>query len=187
MPWPIVFSDVVTPWGEVIPCRNKVRFSGGLAFIKASNSETEFIIEAEDLAIVAPHRWSENNGYAKCAINRVTHSMQWLLCDGWSKGTPVDHINRIRRDNRRSNLRLSSVADNAHNLSMFKTNSSGYPGVTKHKATGKWHAEMAFERGGERTHLSGGYFDSFHEACKKSQEMRASRGYFTHPIPCQAP
>jgi hypothetical protein len=183
MAWPIHFKPVETPWGETVMCRNSVRFAGGLAFIKASNSLIEFLIDERDLARVAPYHWSSNNGYAKTNINRVTTSMQWLLCDGWSKGVPVDHINRVRNDNRRLNLRLSSVQGNAHNLPIYKRNTSGYPGVHWHSASKKWHVDIAQTNGGVRRHSSGGYFKCFHEACRKSKEIRDANGYFTHPLP----
>ena len=51
----------------------------------------------------------------------------------------VDHINGDKKDNRWSNLRLASHAENNQNkpLSTSK-NTSGIKGVSFHKTTGRW-------------------------------------------------
>lgn len=43
----------------------------------------------------------------------------------------VDHINRDKLDNRRSNLRFISNSRNIHNRGLLSTNTSGYKGVFK--------------------------------------------------------
>jgi hypothetical protein len=51
------------------------------------------------------------------------------------KGISVDHINRVRNDNRMKNLRLCTIAENNRNLSVKTDNrsSSIYKGVRKRK------------------------------------------------------
>jgi hypothetical protein len=183
MAWPVVFTPVTLPTGEVVQCRNSVRFYRGLAYVKASNSSCEFIVDIRDLHKIAMHHWSENYGYAKCAFKRKTIGMAWLLCKNWKPGMHVDHINRIRHDNRSANLRIATVSENAHNLPIYKTNTSGYPGVYWSTHAGMWSVEMVWEKDGKRSKKSGGYFKSFKAACEKSKEMRESRGYFVHPVP----
>lgn len=56
------------------------------------------------------------------------------------KGLFVDHINRNGLDNRRSNLRIVSHADNVHNQGLFKNNTSGFKGVYKKGV--KWVAQI---------------------------------------------
>ena len=63
-------------------------------------------------------------------------------------GLVVDHINHDGLDNRRSNLRLATYAQNAANRRRGKTN-SGYKGVTW---TGTAWSAAAFVRG-KRRHL----------------------------------
>ena len=51
----------------------------------------------------------------------------------------IDHINRIRNDNRIENLRWSTHSENSQNLSEFKTNTSGTQNVMYAKNMDKWH------------------------------------------------
>lgn len=52
----------------------------------------------------------------------------------------VDHINRNKLDNRRSNLRLASHSQNMFNVGKRKNSSSQYKGVSRLSANGKWRA-----------------------------------------------
>lgn len=60
------------------------------------------------------------------------HRIIWLMHTG-NDPFPheIDHINRIRDDNRIDNLRLVTHADNMNNKSLYKSNKIGYKGVTK--------------------------------------------------------
>ena len=51
----------------------------------------------------------------------------------------VDHINRIKTDNRIENLRWATHLENMQNLSEYKTNTSGTPNVYYAKDRDKWH------------------------------------------------
>lgn len=74
----------------------------------------------------------------------------------------VDHINRDRSDNRRSNLRLCSLAENNRNGSIRSNNNSGFKGVSWDKARGKWQAGIGLN--GTRKAL--GRFDSAEDAAR---------------------
>ena len=56
----------------------------------------------------------------------------------------VDHINRIRHDNRISNLRPATRAENSHNKCKSSASSSGYIGVSWRPDLCKWEARIAF-------------------------------------------
>lgn len=49
------------------------------------------------------------------------------------KDMQVSHLNGNRLDNRKSNLRICNVAENAVNRRAFKTNKTGFKGVRKTK------------------------------------------------------
>ena len=55
----------------------------------------------------------------------------------------TDHVNRNPLDNRRENLRICTNAQNAWNRGKQKSNISGYKGVSFHKPTKKWRAIIA--------------------------------------------
>jgi hypothetical protein len=54
----------------------------------------------------------------------------------------VDHINRNRIDNRRSNLRYATRTQNQANKNKQKNNCSGYKGVSRHQT--KWEARIKY-------------------------------------------
>lgn len=52
----------------------------------------------------------------------------------------VDHINSDGLDNRRENLRMATRHENQRNQRLRRVNTSGYKGVSWHKASKKWRA-----------------------------------------------
>ncbi|MEC0328736.1 HNH endonuclease [Paenibacillus macerans] len=79
------------------------------------------------------------------------------------KGTVVDHINGNKLDNRRENLRIVSQTENqANRHSPNRNNTTGYRGVSWHKAARKYEAGTNF--GGQRQFL--GLFDTAKEAAR---------------------
>ena len=84
------------------------------------------------------------------------HRLAWLYTYGqWPAGW-LDHVNRNRADNRIENLREATPTLNARNAGRRVDNSSGVRGVTWHKATQKWLAQIAV--GGVSHHI--GVFES---------------------------
>lgn len=75
-------------------------------------------------------------------------------------GYYTDHINLNKRDNRRSNLRSVTNAQNTVNREKQCNNTSGYKGVTWSKAVNKWAAQL--HHNGRHLHL--GCFDSKEDA-----------------------
>ena len=110
--------------------------------------------------------------YRKTTINYVSyahHRLVWV----WHNGDPgqmvVDHINRDRHDDRIENLRLATHSENRRSSGMFKTNSSGYKGVTFEKTVGRWKAYIYLNN--KRKHL--GTFPTKEEAAAAYQQAAA--------------
>lgn len=62
------------------------------------------------------------------------------ICTSAPKGMDVDHIDRDGLNNRLSNLRICTRAENLHNGKIKRTNTSGFKGIRKNH--GKWEARM---------------------------------------------
>jgi hypothetical protein len=88
------------------------------------------------------------------------HRLAWLYMTGeWPK-CEIDHINRVRSDNRFTNLRQATSTQNKHNTTDRITNTSGHRGVTWHKHRNKWQAQISVAG----THHYLGMFDNIEDA-----------------------
>ncbi len=74
----------------------------------------------------------------------------------------VDHIDRNPSNNHVDNLRDASKCINAINTNKPLNNTSGFKGVSLHKKTNKWTAQLKFK--GRKIHL--GLFDNIEDAVK---------------------
>jgi len=98
------------------------------------------LVDTKDVALIENHNWSLGlRGYPTKGKGKTLHH---VIMGKPIKGQVVDHINRDKLDNRRSNLRFVNAKDNARNISMQKNNTSGYRGVWFRKDTEKWVANI---------------------------------------------
>lgn len=67
----------------------------------------------------------------------LAHRLAWLYVNGEMPDGEIDHINRIRTDNRISNLRAVSRKQNCENLGVRSDNTTGFRGVRKDNRPGK--------------------------------------------------
>jgi len=90
------------------------------------------------------------------------HRIAWLYMTGeWPKDQ-IDHINRIKSDNRFSNLRECTAQQNSRNTATSNKNKSGYKCVHWRGLPKKWAAGISV--GGEYIEL--GLFDCRHDAAR---------------------
>lgn len=86
-------------------------------------------------------------GYIKVARrkrNYFVHRLIWVLVHGEiPEGLQIDHINGCKSDNRITNLRLATQAENMSNIPVSPRNTTGFKGVSLHKKTGKYYAGIA--------------------------------------------
>jgi hypothetical protein len=99
-------------------------------------------IDTTDIPKLAKYRWGlDNKGYLHTGIKSKMVGLHRFLLDLVSgDGKVVDHIDRNIYNNRKSNLRLCSQAQNVGNSTLRRDNSSGYKGVCWHKRDKKWQA-----------------------------------------------
>ena len=102
-------------------------------------------------------------GYLRLSVRSRpyrAHRLAWLHTYGvWPKDQ-IDHINRIRTDNRISNLREVSHKQNGQNRSKPSNNTSGHPGVVWHKRISKWQVKIKHNY--KYIHI--GYFTNLEDA-----------------------
>lgn len=117
-----------------------------------------------------------NAGYKSgnlCGRKYLAHRVVWAMTHGaWPEGE-IDHINRVRTDNRPANLRDVSRSVNAKNASLSKANTSGACGVYP-RPSGKWCARIRIN--GRNKYL--GTFQTFENAL--AARKAAEAGQFSH-------
>lgn len=77
-----------------------------------------------------------NRGYVQISIKRklyLAHRLAWLYNYGEFPANEMDHINRIKSDNRLENLRAVTHQQNAFNVGAHKDSSSKYVGVSRYR------------------------------------------------------
>lgn len=87
---------------------------------------------------ICGHKPTHNAGYGQVRVDGdvyLTHRLIWLLTYSSWPEHEIDHIDRDRMNNRISNLRSVTTAENQHNAGLRRNNQSGYPGVCFHKPT----------------------------------------------------
>lgn len=105
------------------------------------------LIDQEDLWKVASRRWRirptpRGSGIYFTGQKNDKWEMLHRFLIAAPKGSIVDHINGNPLDNRKSNLRLCTRAQNCQNQRIGKSNSSGYKGVSWETWSQKWHASI---------------------------------------------
>lgn len=97
------------------------------------------------------------------------HRLAWLHVYSQWPVDQIDHKNGVRSDNRISNLRQATRAENGQNLAPHPRNKSGYPGVDWHIGKKKWQARITVDR--KELHL--GYFDERDDAVAARRTAKA--------------
>jgi hypothetical protein len=135
------------------------------------------LVDAEDYDWLMQWRWSlDNDGYAKRQTSRSTGQRRTVRMHrqvlGLEHGDPRqgDHINGVRLDNRRCNLRIAPRAekDNLQNQGSQAGSVSRYRGVSWGGRQRKWKAQVTLNY---KTHHLG-YFDDEAEAAAVAAAFR---------------
>lgn len=112
------------------------------------------------------------NGYRIILIDKKQHRAHRLVYLYYGKqiNGEIDHINHDRADNRLANLRDVNRLQNTRNRGLAKKNKYGISGVSIHKPTSRWVAEIGIA--GKSKFLKSS--KDFFEACcaRKSAESK---------------
>lgn len=119
--------------------------------------------------------FTNEEGYVSVKLNGRDHAAHRLIFKMLSMECPheIDHINGKRSDNRISNLRSVTLAENMKNKRIYVNNSSGVSGVGWYKKYSKWRA---------RIHVKGksillGYYDSLGAAIEARRSAENTYGF----------
>jgi len=96
----------------------------------------------------------------------LEHRIIWLIFNGSFPKDQIDHINRVKDDNRIENLRECNTSENHQNLTLVCTNTSGVVGVTWNKRYAKWQAQIGLHK----KNIFLGLFDTIDDAAKARRE-----------------
>ena len=94
----------------------------------------EILVSADDFDLISSCKWRMNKNYArtyKREQGKDVYVLMHRMIAGAKQGEIVDHINRIKTDNRRENLRIVSALTNCLNRNPNLKKLSKYKGVTK--------------------------------------------------------
>lgn len=119
---------------------------------------TTLLVDDGDLERLSSMAWYINSsGYVVYSATISRRKKYFVLMHRYICGLEygdrriVDHINGNQLDNRRSNLRVCTPAENMQNRRLNKNSTSGLKGVTWNRQCGKWHAQIRVN--GKRLYL----------------------------------
>jgi len=102
-------------------------------------------IERRKGVVLGKQAGTNNHDYITITYNYtpyLAHRLAWFFVYGvWPKDM-IDHINRVKSDNRIENLREADNQINQRNAKVSSRNTSGRRGVYWHKSRFRWYASI---------------------------------------------
>ena len=102
-----------------------------------TNKNQPFYFDKEDYDKIKDYTWHYKEGYVESVSFGEKIKMHNLIIQT-EDDYVVDHINRVKYDNRKENLRVVKQSDNVKNVGLRKSNTSGITGVCYRKDCEKW-------------------------------------------------
>lgn len=142
-----------------------------------TNKNKEFYFDKEDYEKIKPYCW-EINPCGYCCAKRFDGSGKHILMHQLIMNQKyIDHINGMRNDNRKSNLRLFDDKYNFNtynqmNKKVQRNNTSGHPGICWHKRDQIWESYISVNR--KRIYI--GQFKNYDDAL--DARIEAEEKYF---------
>ena len=115
---------------------------------KNGNIRAHAIIDKNDYEKCKNIKWGITGKRCQYVGNSKIGFLHHLI---WGKKEQIDHINRIKLDCRKSNLRKATNQQNAQNRGIMSNNTSGATGVRWSKRLNKWRAQIFLN--GKNKHL----------------------------------
>ena len=146
-----IWLDRIFTWPILMYRRVKY----GYSYRRISLGEGKYaLVDQQDYYRLNYYNWTTKGSGERCYAVRLecdSKRMRFVSMHraimGRPKGLQVDHRNRKRLDNRRENLRTATNSQNQYNKNKTKRKTSSiYKGVTYIKSTGKWRAQIMFNR-----------------------------------------
>lgn len=126
-----------------------------VALVPIASSDQRAIVDAEQAPLVAGRPWRVCDGYARTTVQNGSTLLMHALILPVDPPLTVDHANGNRLDNRASNLRAATRAQQQWNRGKQRNNRSGFKGVSFHTLRRRWRATIRVD--GRHVHL--GLFD----------------------------
>lgn len=128
--------------------QNKYDLSGEYGVGWTSNTNEEFFFDLEDYDLIKDYCWRKSvSGYVICTThydNEVGDIKLHRLVTGYQYDI-VDHIDRNKLNNRKSNLRECTCSQNNTNKDPYQNNTSGYIGVYWVRRESKWISSISID------------------------------------------
>lgn len=121
---------------------NKYDLSHSYGIGYALNTGKPFYFDLEDFDKIKDQQWYESKRGYIYNFKNYLHRLVMQPKDN----EEVDHIFHNKLDNRKQNLRLCTHIDNTKNIKLSPLNTSGYKGVSYVKESGKWRADIYYNK-----------------------------------------
>lgn len=121
------------------------------------------LVSEEDFERVILIRWHFTAGYANNDSHGYLHR---FVFDFIPEGLEIDHVNQVKLDNRRENLRIATHSENNQNRPKKEGTTSRFRGVSWHK-NNKWVVQLGLSVDGETKNKYLGCFDDEEAAAQR--------------------
>lgn len=131
--------------------KNTYDLTGEYGIGYTSNGK-KFLFDKEDYSAIKSYTWVINSdGYVFAYIKRIDGKQKYLYMHRLVMGLDekddyvVDHRYHNKNDNRKEQLRITTVQNNNRNAVLAKNNTSGVTGVCWDKLMNQWKAEITID------------------------------------------
>lgn len=152
------------------------------------------LVDDEDYEELSQWKWQSQSGgerntaYARRGIyNPYSRRMTTVMMHRVIMGDPadylIDHKDGNGLNNTRSNLRIATRAENQYNSRINKNNTTGFKGVTFHRNTGKYMAQVSVDGATRYLGLYNSAEAAHYAYCEAAKQLHSEFAN-TGEVPC---